>query len=164
MDKIILISLITTFIICQDTTTTTDTTIDTNTDFTNSDFINSDSVKDNNDPEKERLKKCLSLNDGHTDGKNPNSGLTFSECINNNDKEKTNKLDYEYIYCCYLKIYKGNDDRERYCITANKSNQDSLEERVEMFKLLNKSITKVTIDCSSNYLYLSIIFLIFILF
>ena len=162
MNKIILISLITTFIICQDTTTTTDTTIDTNTDFTNSDFINSDSVQINN-TENSSQAKCLSENNGFTDGKNPNSGLTFSECINNNDKEKTNKLDYEYIYCCYLKIYKGNDDSERYCITANKSNQDSLEERAEMFKLLNKSITKVTIDCSSNYLYLSIIFLIFIL-
>ena len=162
MDKIILISLITTFIICQDGTTNPDTTIDTNTDFTNSDFINSDSVKDNA-PVIDRLQLCLNESFKYTDGKGPYSGLTFSHCNFFNDREKTNKLDYEYIYCCYLKIYKGNDDSERYCITANKSNQDSLEERVEMFKLLNKSITKVTIDCSSNYLYLSIIFLIFIL-
>ena len=157
MDKIILISLIITFIICQDTTTISDTNIDTN-----SDFINSDSVQINN-TENSSQAKCLSENNGFTDGKTLHSDLTFSKCIGYNDKEKNNKLDYEYIYCCYLKIYKGNDDRERYCITANKSNQDSLEERVEMFKLLNKSITKVTIDCSSNYLYLSIIFLIFIL-
>ena len=77
MDKIILISFITTFIICQDVTTTLDTTIDTNTDFPNSDFINSDSVADNETDD--RIKKCLKVNTNHIDGKNPNSGLTFSQ-------------------------------------------------------------------------------------
>ena len=95
---------------------------------------------------------CLSKNDEKKDSIN---SLTLSDCLQLN-KELTKE---DKIYCCYMKIIKNKNDIKKYCITEDYYNRDSIENRIEMFKLQDKNIKEVTIECSSNYLYLIILFL-----
>ena len=90
--------------------------------------------------------------------------ITLSSCTSFDSADKKGeKIDPNHLYCCLLTIYKKNEKEEKYCLKANKTDRDSFDNRIEMFKLLNRSITDVTIDCSSNYFYISIIFIIVLL-
>ena len=93
--------------------------------------------------------KCLNKND-----KDSINSLTLRACLELN-KELTKE---DKIYCCYMKIIKNKNDIKKYCITADYYNRDSIENRIEMLKLQDKNIKEVTIECSSNYLYLTILF------
>ena len=100
--------------------------------------------------------ECLEFNKNNNGTK-----LNLNDCIKFNDKKKIEEKDNNYIYCCYLKIIRGDDDSERYCIES-KIDHDSIEDRIKMFKNLNKDVTKVSLDCSSNYFKLKFIFYILI--
>ena len=103
-----------------------------------------------------RIENCLKTN---------GSDITLSSCtFYNDDDKKGEKIDEDYTYCCLLTLYKKQDKQEKYCLTSKKGDRDAFDNRIEMFKLLDRNITKVSIDCSSNYFYISIIFIILLLF
>ena len=96
--------------------------------------------------------ECLEFNKNNNGTK-----LNLKDCIQFSDKAKLEEKDNNYIYCCYLKIIRGSDDSERYCIES-KIDYDSIEDRIKMFKKKDKNVTKVSIDCSSIYFSLKYIF------
>ena len=101
--------------------------------------------------------ECLKFNE-----ENEGNTLNLNDCIKYNDKDKLENKDNNYVYCCYLKIIRGDDDSERYCIES-KIDQDSIEGRIKMFKNLDKDVTQVSLDCSSNYFELKYIFYILLI-
>ena len=100
---------------------------------------------------------CLEFNKN-----NKGNILNLNDCIKYNDKKKLEEKDNNYVYCCYLKIIRGDDDSERYCIES-KIDRDSIEDRIKAFKNLDKNVTKVSLDCSSNYFKLKYIFYILVI-
>ncbi len=91
------------------------------------------------------LVKCLQANDG-----DKRSSLSLSSCTTHNQGRNIEKQQNE-TYCCFLKItYKSNEE-EKYCMTTV-GELDKIDERKEILRYLNKSITAISIDCSAKYL------------
>ena len=99
------------------------------------------------------VKTCLEENDG--------TRKLLSDCIayNKEANEIHGKINKNFIYCCLLSIKYINESENSYCITADKSDKDSIENRIEMFEY-QKNVDKVSIDCSTNYLFISLLLLV----
>ena len=96
---------------------------------------------------------CLEENNG--------TRKLLSECTayNKDANEIHGKIDKNFAYCCLLSIKYKNESENSYCLTVEKSNKDSIEERIQMFKY-QKNVDKVSIDCSNNYLFISLLLLL----
>ena len=100
------------------------------------------------------IEDCLNSNNG--------TKLYLSNCMSHKDNQtNTKKIEEDKIYCCLLTITYTNKT-DTYCMTT-KGSKDTIEERIEMFKYQN-NVKEVTINCSSNYLYITFLFLILIIF
>ena len=87
---------------------------------------------------------------------------TLSHCLTYNDKEtKENNVDRNKIFCCLLSLKFKNGTEKSYCMTAKKNIKDSIDSRVEMFEY-QKGVEKASIDCSSKYLFISVLLVILI--
>ena len=92
------------------------------------------------------LVECLKANSDNE----KRSSLSLSSCTTHNQGRNIEKQQNE-TYCCFLKItYKSNEE-EKYCMTTV-GELDKIDERKEILRYLNKSITAISIDCSAKYL------------
>ena len=90
------------------------------------------------------------------------SSMVLSTCTTFND-DKNESFSIYNLSCCLLTMtYKNNSD-DKYCLTANKTNKDSIEERIELFKLYDLNISRITIDCSSKHLNIALLFIILLI-
>ena len=94
--------------------------------------------------------------------KDNNGDKTLSNCLTHNDKEtKENNVDRNKIFCCLLSLKFKNGTEKSYCMTAKKNIKDSIDSRVEMFEY-QKGVEKASINCSSKYLFISVLLVILI--
>ena len=85
----------------------------------------------------------------------------LSTCLAYNDELKNKDLLKNNTYCCLLTMTFENKTSNTYCITTL-ADKDVIEERIDMFKYQN-NVKEVTIDCSSNYLLITILFIFFLI-
>ena len=81
----------------------------------------------------------------------------LSTCLNYNDESKNKELSKNVTYCCLLTMTYENKSTDTYCVSTL-ANTDVIEERIDMFKY-QKDVKDVTIDCSSNYLIITILYI-----
>ena len=98
------------------------------------------------------ISNCLTTNDGKK---------SLSECIGIGNNENRNNDDRNAIFCCLLTLKYKNGSESSYCMTAKKNIKDSIDSRVEMFEY-QKGVEKASIDCSSKYLFISVLLIILI--
>ena len=101
--------------------------------------------------------ECLKWNNS-TD----RSSISLSTCTQYNDDNNESFSIYNLSCCLLTMTYKNNSD-DKYCLTANKTNKDSIEERIELFKLYDLNISRITIDCSSKHLNIALLFIILLI-
>ena len=93
---------------------------------------------------------CLNNND-------PNSKKYLSTCLSYNDELKNKDLLKNNTYCCLLTLTYEDKSTKTYCMTTL-GDKDVIEERIDMFKYQN-NVKEVSIDCSSNYILLTTLFI-----
>ena len=93
---------------------------------------------------------------------NNRSSMVLTTCAQFND-DKNESFSIYNLSCCLLTMTYKNNSNDKYCLTANKTNKDSIEERIEMFKLYDQNISEITIDCSSNHLNIALLFIILLI-
>ena len=96
--------------------------------------------------------RCLEENE-----KSNTNKIYLSTCLTHNIGTKNRELLKNEKYCCLLTMTYENKTTNTYCMTTF-ADKDVIEERIDMFKY-QKDIKEVSIDCSSNYLIITFLFL-----
>ena len=92
---------------------------------------------------------------------NKDSKIYLSSCLANNDESKNKDISNNKIYCCLLTLTYENKTSKTFCMTTL-GDKDVIEDRIDMFKY-QKDVNEVSIDCSSNYLIINILFFLLLM-